>query len=349
MPSNPNELTRLAYAHAYENETRDAFHSDKFSFSVTTKAGSFRFRRSFYRYNFLSGILMKITGISIFTRFAGIVLTGIIISTGCQFPGEAKAADRLEPFKLKDSSVTVNDTRVLKEPASAKTVLDRPQVPILCYHQIRNWRATDSKQAKDYIVPEAAFAEQIKMLADSGYHTISADQLFNYLNYGATLPSKPVMLTFDDTDLPQYTIAKPTMEKYGFKGLFFIMTVSLGRPNYMTKAQVKALSDAGNEIGSHTWDHKNIKKFTDADWAIQIDKPTKTLEAITGKTIKFFAYPFGLWNQQAIAPLKAHGFQAAFQLSAKRDENEPLYTIRRIIVPGGWSAATLRSWMKHSF
>ena len=79
------------------------------------------------------------------------------------------------------------------------------------------------------------------MLADSGYHTILPDQLYNYLTTGAPLPSKPIMLTFDDTDLDQFEIARPEMKKYGFKGVFFIMTVSLGRPHYMTKEQVKQL------------------------------------------------------------------------------------------------------------
>src|SRR5882724_7194304 len=58
-------------------------------------------------------------------------------------------------------------------PADAATIMKRKQVPILCYHQIRDWRPTDSKTSRDYIVPEAAFRAQIKMLADSGYHTIS--------------------------------------------------------------------------------------------------------------------------------------------------------------------------------
>ena len=44
--------------------------------------------------------------------------------------------------------------------ANAATILARKQVPILCYHQIRNWTARDSKSAKDYIVPEAAFRAQ---------------------------------------------------------------------------------------------------------------------------------------------------------------------------------------------
>jgi peptidoglycan/xylan/chitin deacetylase (PgdA/CDA1 family) len=96
----------------------------------------------------------------------------------------------------------------------------RKQVPVVCYHQIRDWKATDSKGAKDYIVQIAAFKEHMKMLADSGYHTILPDQLYNYLTTGAPLPKKPIMLTFDDTDLDQFTIAAPEMKKYGFKGCF---------------------------------------------------------------------------------------------------------------------------------
>ncbi|MCC2544986.1 polysaccharide deacetylase family protein [Hymenobacter sp. BT175] len=233
--------------------------------------------------------------------------------------------------------------------ADAATITARPQVPILCYHQIRDWRAKDSKGAKDYIVPVARFREQIKMLADSGYHTILPDQLYAYLTTGAKLPSKPIMLTFDDTDLDQYTVAAPELKKYGYKAVYFVMTVSLGRPNYMSKAQVKELSDAGNVIGSHTWDHHNVKKYQGQDWVTQIEKPTKTLEEITGKEIKYFAYPFGLWNQQAIPELKKRGMVAAFVLAEKRDPIDPLFTIRRIIASGYWSARTLHNSIVQSF
>jgi peptidoglycan/xylan/chitin deacetylase (PgdA/CDA1 family) len=203
--------------------------------------------------------------------------------------------------------------------------------------------------AKAYIVPVDAFREQIKMLADSGYHTILPDQLYSYLTNGTPLPARPVMLTYDDTDLDQFTVGEPEMKKYGFKGVFFIMTVSLGRPHYMSKDQVKMLSDEGHVIGSHTWDHHNVKKYAGNDWEIQIDKPTKQLEAITGKSIKYFAYPFGLWNKEAIPELKKRDFRAAFQLYAKRDEQDPLFTIQRIIVPGSWSPAQLNKAIKNIF
>ncbi len=231
----------------------------------------------------------------------------------------------------------------------AAAILARPQVPILCYHQIRDWTARDSKGAKDYIIPIAQFKAQIKMLADSGYHTISPDQLYAYMTTGAKLPGKPIMLTFDDTDLDQFTIARPTLEQYGYKAMYFVMTVSLGRPHYMTKAMVKQLSDEGNIIGSHTWDHHNVKKYQGQDWVTKIDKPTKTLEDITGKKINYFAYPFGLWNTQAFPELKKRGFVAAFSLAEKRDQQDPLFTIRRIIASGYWSPKTLRNNIVQSF
>jgi peptidoglycan/xylan/chitin deacetylase (PgdA/CDA1 family) len=247
------------------------------------------------------------------------------------------------------------------KPADAATIIARKQVPILCYHQIRDWTAKDSKNGKDYICPIATFKADMKMLADSGYHTILPDQLYAYLTTGAVLPSKPIMLTFDDTDVDQFTIANPELKKYHFKGVYFVMTVSLNRkPHYMTSEQVKQLSDEGNIIGSHTWDHHMVSKYEHShmvpgkkkpvdDWVEQIDKPTKKLEEVTGKKIDYFAYPFGIWKSPNIPELKKRGFKAAFQLADKRDPQEPLYTIRRIIASGYWSAKTLSNNIRGSF
>src|ERR1700683_1029885 len=126
-------------------------------------------------------------------------------------------------------------------------ILGRKEVPILCYHQIRDWKPTYSKMSKDYIMPPAALKAELKMLADSGYHTILPDQLYADRNNGDALASKPFRPTCDDTDEDQYTVAWPEMKKYGFKGVFFIMTVSLNRkPHYMTKEQGKELFGGGN-------------------------------------------------------------------------------------------------------
>jgi peptidoglycan/xylan/chitin deacetylase (PgdA/CDA1 family) len=286
-----------------------------------------------------------------------LIIVAVVSSYFLLKPDVATVAAQPEPVSIPINQDTLPtaimaasepDTAALL-PATAETILARKQVPILCYHQLRNWRSRDSDMAKTYIVEEENFRNQIKMLADSGYHTILPDQLYDYLLHNKPLPEKTIMLTFDDTNLDHYTVAAPVLEQYGFRGVFFVMTVSLGRPKYMSKAQVKALADAGHIIGSHTWDHHNVKKYTAEDWVTQIEKPSRQLEEITGKPVLYFAYPFGLWNQQAIPELKKRNFRAAFQLATSRDTHDPLFTIRRIIASGYWSPKQLHRSMVNSF
>jgi peptidoglycan/xylan/chitin deacetylase (PgdA/CDA1 family) len=250
----------------------------------------------------------------------------------------------------KTSLETVDTTKI--KPADAKTILARREVPVLCYHQIRNPTASDSKRAHDDIIAPDKFKDHVKMLADSGYTSILPDQLYNYLVYGKELPKKPIMFTFDDTDLDQYTVAAPTLKKYGFKAVYFIMTVSIGkkgRIGYMNKEQIKQLHDEGNTIASHTYDHKNFAKFTDDDWETQIGKPNKTIEEITGKKPEYFAYPYGVFKASNLPKLKEYGFKMAFILSTQRDENYPLLTVRRIIDPGNYTAKNLYNSIQKSF
>ncbi|MBD1394740.1 polysaccharide deacetylase family protein [Mucilaginibacter glaciei] len=292
-------------------------------------------------------------------------LLGVVGITSCQ----SKPSDKNTSAKT-DSSAPASTPAVARlenVKIDRAAILARKQVPIVCYHQIRDWKSTDSKGAKDYIVQIQAFKDHMKMLADSGYHTILPDQLYNYLTTGAPLPKKPIMLTFDDTDLDQFTIAAPEMKKYGFKGVFFVMTVSIGRPHYMTAEMVKKLSDDGQVIASHTWDHHRVDKYSHTsslkiigkngkiterpvdDWVTQIDKPTKKLEEITGKKIEYFAYPFGIWKKPVLPEIQQRGFKIAFQLADKRDPDYPLMTVRRILDSGYWTTKTFANSMRNSF
>lgn len=269
-----------------------------------------------------------------------------LLSTACSnSPNKEKTTKNTSTTEVKEDTAK-------QKPADAKAIMAKREVPVLCYHQIRNNLASDSKRAHDDIISPDKFREHIKMLADSGYHTILPDQLYNYLVFHAKLPEKPIMITFDDTDMDQFTVGNSTLKKYGFKGVYFIMTVSIGRKgriNYMTKENIKQLSDEGNTIASHTYDHKNFAQFTDEDWKTQIDEPTKKLEQITGKKVEYFAYPYGIYKASTLHKLKEHGFKAAFILSTTRDENYPLYTIRRIIDPGRYTAKNLYYSINKSF
>jgi len=236
------------------------------------------------------------------------------------------------------------------QPVDNAAVLARNQVPILCYHQIRNWRPSDKQVDKDYIIPPATFKAHMKMLADSGYHTILPDELYAWLTKGTPLPAKPIMLTFDDTDGDQWDVARPELMKYGFKGVYFIVFTNINKnKHYLSRKEIRQLSDEGNVIACHTQDHGNFKKLKGNDWEVQISTPKKKLELLTGKPVKYFAFPYGLWNSAGLPELHKRGFLAAFQLSDKRDPNDAVMTIRRVIDCGYWTNATLDYNIKHDF
>lgn len=272
-----------------------------------------------------------------------LVIIVLFLQIGCQ--------SKTEPTKkeLAVAIIQVQKETLKKVKNSLAEQLKKPEVPILCYHRIRNILATDGPNMKTYSVTPTDFAQQMKALSDNGYHSILPNELYDYLVYNAKLPSKPVMITFDDTREEQYRLAVPEMNKYGFKGVYFIMTISINRPKYMTKEQIKNLSDTGHGIGTHSWDHHMVTKYVGKDWENQLAKPKKKLEDITGKPIPYFAYPDGIWNHASIAEIKKNGYQLAFSLSTKRDEKEPLYTVRRIIVAGNLTAKGMLKSMQSNF
>lgn len=223
------------------------------------------------------------------------------------------------------------------------------EVPVLCYHRIREIQPTDGPNLKTYSVTPSGFASQMKTLHDQGYQTILPDQLYNNLVNNKPLPPKPIMITFDDTREEQYQIAAAELKKHNFKGVFFIMTVSINKSGYMTASQIKNLSDNGHVIANHTWDHHMVTKYSAEDWITQLLKPQKKLEAIIGKPVHYFSYPFGLWNATAIDVLQKNGYKLAFILSDRKASPNYNYTIRRMIVSGGWSASRMMENMKATF
>lgn len=219
------------------------------------------------------------------------------------------------------------------------------EVPILCYHNIKEIPSKENLLT----ISRAHFDAQLKLLYDSGYHTISPVQLFRYFTVNDLLPPKSIIMSFDDTHEEHYSIAKPILEKYGFRGVFFIMTICIDKPKYMTAAQIKELSESGHTIGGHTWNHSAVTSLEGKAWDQQIDAPDLQLENITGMPVEYFAYPNGVWNEHAVVELRNRKIKAAFQLIGKTSEKDPLFTLRRMMVSGLWTPRELKKQITRIF
>lgn len=226
-----------------------------------------------------------------------------------------------------------SDAKLIKETQPTSHNFQKRKVPVLCYHALRNIRVNDTPNQKTYSVSPDNFALQIKALADNGYVSITPGQLLDNWTKGTPLPKKPIIITFDDGRKEQYSIGAKILDQYHFKGVFFIMTVTIGKPRYLNREEIKSLSDEGHIIGCHTWDHHKVTDYKKEDWKPQLVNSRTTLQNITGRAVTSFAYPYGVWTHATADSLKNNGYSNAFIVYGNQDQTQALYTIRRIIVP----------------
>ena len=220
----------------------------------------------------------------------------------------------------------------------AVPVEERGFVPVLCYHHIRDWVASDTEDEKAYIVPPSLLEEQLAWLKDSGYTGVVAEDVYEYVKNGKPLPPKPVMLSFDDNDDNQFTNARPLLQKYGFNATFFVMTVTIDKENYMTSEQLVQLDKEGFDLQPHTWDHYTVVNYTPEDFVKQLKQPKETLEELLGHETPFFAYPFGLYDKKSADELVKYGYKGAFRLrDILDDEVAPEYAMKRYIANAYWT------------
>jgi len=209
--------------------------------------------------------------------------------------------------------VVATATPVSSVPPQPDGVVRSADVPILMYHYI-----SASPSAQDHIryglsVPPEMFEAQVKLLSDNGYTTISLRELYEYLAVGKSLPANPIVLTFDDGYVDNYTNAFPILQKYGMAGTFFVLTgpADDGVAAYLTWDMITEMSNAGMDIQLHSRDHLDMRNRP-FDWLVfQIIGGRQSIEGHTGKPVIFMAYPSGKYDAAVLRFLRGNNFWAA--------------------------------------
>jgi peptidoglycan/xylan/chitin deacetylase (PgdA/CDA1 family) len=84
---------------------------------------------------------------------------------------------------------------------------DRPAIPVLLYPR----------------APPGDFARHMALLAHGGYETITLEQLVRFVKrQEASLPPRPVLLTFDGGRLETWTGADEVLRRHGFNAVLFV-------------------------------------------------------------------------------------------------------------------------------
>jgi peptidoglycan/xylan/chitin deacetylase (PgdA/CDA1 family) len=160
------------------------------------------------------------------------------------------------------------------------------------------------------VSPEA-FGRQLDWLSANGYHPIDYGDLRAYLKGWQDLPSRPVILTFDDGFADLYTNAYPLLRTHRMKAVAFIVSGFLDAPGRVTRAQVVEMNRDGVEIGSHTFDHADLTTVPPDRLQVELQGSKQMLEGLLGAPVPDFAYPAGRHDPAVEAAVAAAGYESA--------------------------------------
>ncbi len=178
-------------------------------------------------------------------------------------------------------------------------------VPILMYHYIRPAPSIylDRLGYRLTVTPDD-FRAQMDWLSVNGYHPVDFNDLRAYFGGLAPLPSKPLVITFDDGYSDLYTTAYPILKTYHFKAVAYIVTSFVGQSRYVTGEQIVEMDQNGIQIHS----------------------------------VVDFAYPSGKFSSSAVYALQSTGYDTAVtELPGTVHSLADRYTWTRIRVGGGES------------
>ena len=224
-------------------------------------------------------------------------------------------------------------------------------VPILMYHKVGD--PPEGSTLGKLWVSAAMFRKQMAYLSDEGYHPVTFKDLYDHWDNVRPLPSKPVIVTFDDGYANNYTEAYPILRDFGFRAVLFVVVQTVGWNNHwhdprtetripmVSWTQLKELQKAGWEIASHTMNHPNLTTLSLEDVRVEAEKSRRIIGEFLEEIPPTFAYPYGKGEDDADIRnvVKSAGYRIAVGIHAGKwtvDQiKESPYNLPRVFVRGG--------------
>lgn len=162
-------------------------------------------------------------------------------------------------------------------------------------------------------VAPPVFAAEMDWLKHAGFHVISLGQLYAALEHGASLPGRPVALTFDDGYRDVLWNAAPVLRRLHMPATDFVITGRVGNrdPSFLSWGEIRRLETMGFAIGSHTVHHVELTLLPPAQARYELVASRRALEEHLHRAVRWFAYPGGRADPTVAALVRHAGYALA--------------------------------------
>lgn len=288
------------------------------------------------------------------------------------------------PIQLDDHSAVEMDVRNTSAPAgltkqAERISTDSPEIdqvsskrevveiPVLMYHILIPGR-NDSIS-----IDPVRFKEQMLALKSAGYTSITENDLLDSLEQTAALPEKPVLITFDDGYISNYTEAFPVLQELDMKASIYVIASRIFENSGFTPGEYEKISwqQAREMVGtisiqSHTWDSHSKQPNPEGqnqgliasrillheEWETQQEfekriytdfvASKKTIEENVGTEVTAISYPYGDYTADTIRLAEKAGYKMAFTVnSGVNSPRSAPFELKRITADGMYSGKKL--------
>ena len=209
-------------------------------------------------------------------------------------------------------------------------LVDADAVPILTYHVVGD--RPPGAPFPDLYVPVSVFARQMNQLARLGDHVVTLQEVYDHW-HGAPLPSRPVVVSFDDGFRNHYTKALPILRRHGWAGTLNLVLQHLHEGTYgLGLRQVRRMIAAGWEVDSHTLTHAYLPGLTTAQLEREVSGSRHALHALFHIPVNFLCYPYGAYSSAVITTARRAGYLGATTTQPGRATPSSPFALPRIHV-----------------
>lgn len=215
------------------------------------------------------------------------------------------------------------------------------KLTILMYHKVDELPA-GVRHPGNFVSP-TAFGEQLDGLAEWGYRTIEFAEWLAYRDGRATIPEKPLILTFDDGYTCFDERAWPELRRRGMSATVFLVASQIGGTNawesdevtlpLLDAQRIRSLQAEGVMFGSHSVSHRPLARIPAEEAAFELERSRSSLADLLGRDVNVFAYPFSNQSPEVRALARNAGYRCAVR--GKGRMNSPatdVFGLRRIKV-----------------
>jgi peptidoglycan/xylan/chitin deacetylase (PgdA/CDA1 family) len=220
----------------------------------------------------------------------------------------------------------------------------RRPVPILMYHVVSARRR--GAPFPELYTPARVFRAQMRGLKRRGYHAVTLGRVYAYWRHGVRLPRKPIVISFDDGYLGDYTHARPVLRRLGWPGVLNLELDNVRRGD-LTAAQVRGLIAAGWEVDSHTLTHPDLTKLPRARLRRELRGSRAELRRRFHVPAAFFCYPSGRLDARVVGAVRRAGYRLATTTQPGFARPGTPFALNRIRVGGADGVRGLLAKLAH--